>query len=48
MLADPADAPLAGVLERILAGDFEPAAADILTDPADVAIVITVMEYLSR
>jgi tetratricopeptide (TPR) repeat protein len=48
MLADPADAPLAGVLERILAGDFEPAAADILTDPADVAIVITVLEYLSR
>ncbi|MEU6153640.1 CHAT domain-containing protein [Actinosynnema sp. NPDC047251] len=48
MLADPDDAPLASVLEHVLAGDFVPEAADVLANPADFAVVITVLEYLAR
>jgi hypothetical protein len=35
-------------IPRATPGDFEPVAADILTDPADIAIVMTVLEHLAH
>jgi tetratricopeptide (TPR) repeat protein len=48
LLTNPGDAPLARALEQILGGDRDPGLASKLDDPADRAIVATVLHYIDR
>jgi hypothetical protein len=48
LLTRPTDVPLAAALEQILGGHLDPRVADQLDDPADRAIVVTVLHYIDH
>jgi hypothetical protein len=48
LLTNPTDVPLAKALEKLLGGDYDPCLVSELDDPADRAVVATVLHYIDR